>query len=309
MNNFLNILTHVILPIFIQIGLGYALQKKFKLSIETLAKIQLFVFIPALIFYNIYTSTVNTEVIGQIALFIFLLFIILMAISTLLAKLLKYPKAKSKAFVNSVILGNQGNFCLPIIGLLYNNELVSLAISLQIIVMLIQSIVTNTIGLYNASSGTYSGKEAIINILRVPLLHVTVIILIIKLLNITIWEPILSSAEALGRGFTSVALITLGAQLAETKINLKDYSIYFSNISRLLISPIIGFCLILIMGIDGITAQVLMIGAAAPSAVNSVLLAIEFEGDAEYASQAVFSSTIVSCITMAILINFIMSYF
>ena len=99
-----------------------------------------------------------------------------------------------------------------------------------------------------------------------------------------------------------VAIFTLGAQLADTRIQLKSIAVYVPVLLRLVISPMVGFLLITLLGIDGLMAQVLLIGSASPSAVNSLLLAIEFDADPEFASQTVFLTTLLSAITVSVVI-------
>ena len=48
------ILKSVLLPIFIMISLGYVLQKRFKLDLSTLAKLNINVFVPGFIFVKFY---------------------------------------------------------------------------------------------------------------------------------------------------------------------------------------------------------------------------------------------------------------
>lgn len=67
---------------------------------------------------------------------------------------------------------------------------------------------------------------------------------------------------------------------------------------RLILSPLLAFALVYAFGIEGTMAQVLIIGASAPTAVNSVLLSIEFDGDATYAAQAVLITTLLSFVTV-----------
>ena len=51
-----------------------------------------------------------------------------------------------------------------------------------------------------------------------------------------------------------------------------------------------------------VAAQVVVICSAAPTAVNTVLLALEFGGDADFASQTVLNSTLFSALTMPLVI-------
>ncbi len=58
------------------------------------------------------------------------------------------------------------------------------------------------------------------------------------------------------------------------------------------------------ISMDGIAAQVILICSGAPTAINTVLLAIEFKNEPEYASQTVFFSTAFSALTVPIVIYF-----
>ena len=48
------ILQNILLPIFIMVLLGFVLQKKFTLDLNTLAKLNIYVFVPGFIFVKFY---------------------------------------------------------------------------------------------------------------------------------------------------------------------------------------------------------------------------------------------------------------
>ena len=302
----INILTSILMPIFIQIIIGFIIQKKFKLDIKTLSRVQIYVLVPALIFIKFYTSELSGSFMLQIFGFTVLLFILLMVASTVGAKLLKMSKKKEKVFVNAVVLRNQGNYCIPLFTLLYLNTGNSIALSIHMIVLLTTNLLLNTVGLYNASSGSYSGKEAILKVFKLPMIYTIIFGVIFKSFGITVPIPILNTLEIMGNGVVALALITLGAQLAETKIAFGDKTIPIAAMMRLVLSPLLAFLLVILFGIEGTMAQVLIIGASAPTAVNSVLLAIEFDGDAAYASQTVFLTTLMSIVTVTTTIILVM---
>lgn len=306
MANFIFIFVNILSPIFILIGLGFLLRKKFELSVQTLTKVQMYILIPALLFKSIYESTINGEDVMVLFGFTVLLFFVLTILSTIVAKLLKLSRRKEKAFINSVALRNQGNFGIPLIALAFAGSGSEQALSLHIIVMLTTNLLLNTFGLYNASAGSYTGKEAIKNILRLPMIWAICLAIIVKLLHVQVPGPFMDTMDIMGRSMVAVALTTLGIQLASTVVNFKDITIYISNTMRLILSPIIAWLMVMVFGIEGMMAQVLILGAAAPTAVNSVLMAIEFGGDDSYASETVFTSTIFSAITVAIVVGMVM---
>lgn len=59
MSVFFYILGHNILPIFTIIALGFILSKRFDLNIYTLSKLNFYLFVPAFIFVNLYTTNLN----------------------------------------------------------------------------------------------------------------------------------------------------------------------------------------------------------------------------------------------------------
>ena len=48
---FLHILANNIVPVFVIIGLGYIISKKFNLNVFTLSKLNFYLFVPGFIFY------------------------------------------------------------------------------------------------------------------------------------------------------------------------------------------------------------------------------------------------------------------
>jgi len=60
--------------------------------------------------------------------------------------------------------------------------------------------------------------------------------------------------------------------------------------------------LIKIMGFSGIIAQALMISTSVPTAVNTALIAVEYDNHPDFASQTVLVTTIFSAITLPLII-------
>lgn len=308
MQEIFTIFWEVLSPIFIVIIAGFLMQKKFNFDLNGFTKIQLYLFIPALIFIKIATSDLEGDLVIQVIFFTLFLFIILILLSFIAARVLHLDHKKEKAFINAVSLRNQGNFAIPLISLLYATTATgnTYALSIHMISLFMSNILLNTIGLYNASSGTYSRKEAIKKILQLPMVYVVMLGFVFNGFALQIPSPVASSINIMGEGVVPLALFTLGAKLASAKLAFVDKSLPIAVIMRLILSPLLAYGLTLIFGFTGTVAEVLIIGAAAPTAVNSVLLAIEFKGDAEYASETVFLTTLLSAITVALTIQIVM---
>lgn len=305
MNHFFYIFFHVIFPIFIQVFLGYVANRKFKLDLKTLTKIQLYIMIPALLFVKIYEAELAKGVVLSVVLHSALLIICLMILSRILVRIFKYSKSMNGAFTNSVCIYNSGNYCIPLVQLLYNHPL---AFSVQVIIMMVHNIATNTIGIFNSSMGRGSYKRAMVEIFQVPMIYSVFMAFLLKGFNIPVWQPLFSSMELLAQGLVPLALITLGAQLSNSKIRTLDSKPLLATAVRLILSPLLAYGLIRLLGLNGMIGQVCVIAAAAPTAVNVILLAIQYDNEPEFCSQTVFFTTILSSITVSLTIFLAVNY-
>jgi len=292
----------VLCPIFIMILAGYGLQKKFKLQLEPLTKVQLYLFIPALIFIKIATSELDGDMVAFIVSFTVVLFFLLMGLSLIVSRMLHLDRRNEKAFVNAVTLRNQGNFGIPLITLVFAGSGDTFPLSVHMIVLFTTNLLLNTFGIYNTSSGSYSKTQALKEVLKLPMIYVVLLGFFFKTFQIQIPSPIVSTITIWGDAVVPLALFTLGAQLAETPFRFKDKSLPIATFMRLILSPVLAYLMTLVLGIDGIVQEVLILGASAPTAVNSVLFAIEFNGNSEYASESVLLTTALSAITVSITI-------
>lgn len=100
----------------------------------------------------------------------------------------------------------------------------------------------------------------------------------------------------------AIALILLGAQIANIKLNFKWSSSYIYIFIRLVVGPAIAFVIIKCMGLDGIIPQTLFIASAMPTSVNSSVIAQEYDNYPALAAELVFMSTLFSSISVVIVI-------
>lgn len=311
MSYLIYILTNVILPIFIIIGIGFGFQKKLHFNTSTMAKLQFYIFIPALLFTKIYQTDVTARKFMLLTLIMVIIFSVLLFISIILSRRSKLSKKVQSSFVNSIIFFNSGNYCIPLLTFLFIDKpnILNVALSIQVIIMLSQSVLINTYGIFNTNNGSKKVKESLLETFKIPMIYAVIIALLLRGLHVSVKGPIWDTLDIIGNGMVPLALITLGAQLAKTKISFKMPKVYLSNFMRLVISPLLAIVFVKLFSITGVEAQVIVICSGAPTAVNTVLMAIEYDNEPELSSQIVFLSTLISIITMSILINFVQIMF
>ncbi len=195
---------------------------------------------------------------------------------------------------------------LPVIELVFNSN--PFATAVQVIVITTQNIFNFTLGIFLVSRGKTHWKTALARTLRYPMIYAIVLGLLLRGLHIDIWEPIWVPLEKIGGALVPMALFSLGAQLANVELVKDITDVVLSAVCRLVAAPVIAYLLILLFGLSGIVAQVLLISSSMPTAVNTALIAIELDNRPDFASQAVFLSTICSIITVTATVYFALTY-
>ena len=137
---------------------------------------------------------------------------------------------------------------------------------------------------------------------KMPFIYAVTLAWCIRTFEIDMPSFIWLSLKYLTQALIPMALLTLGIQLAKTKISHAWQISIVSLCCRLLLSPVIGFGLVILLDIDRTIAPILVLSTSYPTAINTVLLAMEFDSEEAFAANAVFLSTVCSIITVATVI-------
>lgn len=302
-----HILSRNILPLFILIGIGFVLDRKFTLNIVTLSKMNFYLFVPAFVFVSLYQTEIAVDAF-MAALVVFLIILSNLLVSQLLARVRRYSIGMKSAFQNSVMFYNTGNIGIPLVTLVFSTgaylidgqtPYLAIALATQVVVMVVQNVTTNTLGLFQAGRANLHWKQAILSIARMPTIYMLILALSLKAIPYDMTRlPFWISLDYARLGLIPVGLFTLGVQLSRSHFNWRSFDVFLAVITRLLIGPALALIFIWLLRIDGIVAQALFISTAVPTSVNSALIAVEYENYPDFATQVVVFSTIASMLTM-----------
>lgn len=299
----IHILLYQILPIFLLIGTGMLINRRYGLDVRTLSRLTVYALVPGFIFVTLYETGIPPELSKALVCAVLLL-IPLGLVTSLVSRFFGHSRTLSNASLNSVLFYNSGNFGLPLITLVFmNSPDAPLALSTQVMVLLVQNLAGNTLGFYLAGRAQMHKDQLFKLILGIPAIYAVTAALIFKTLPIDVttlffWPTLVY----LKGGLIPVALFTLGVQLSKSQFHAKNLPVWSAVVLRLLLSPVIAFCLISIMQIHGTMAQVILIGSGLPSAVTTALAAVEFDNEPDFASQTVMVTTLLCAVTLAVLI-------
>ena len=303
MTIFLHILVNNVLPLTIMASLGILMQKVFSLNIKTLTKLNFYVFSPAIIFKLLYTTEIEVAVIGQVLLFFFLFMIAQYILVEIVIRLRGYKGGMKASMRNSVLFYNSANYGIPLNQLAFAGNAYTL--SIQVIIMMMQSLIPNTYGIYSVNAHRANLRDIWKTIISMPVIYAIPIAFLMRILQIPLPSFIETPLGYLSDAFIGMALLTLGAQLGSMSWKLSKslaIDVSLSTTLRLIAGPLLAWLIVWLLDLPSLMGAALIVSSAVPTSLSSVLLAVEFDNEQEFASQAVFVSTLFSIVTVTAVI-------
>ena len=296
----LTILKDIILPIFILMSIGFIIQRKFHLDIQTLARLNIYFLVPGFIFVKLYSTQFSAHLFTNLLLFFILFVVVLFIISAIVARMIELDDGRKTVFTNSVLFYNLGNYGVPVNDLVFKSD--PLAMSIQVIILTFQNIFLFSYGIFSLQSIKIGKLKAALGYFKMPVLYAMLSGILLNVYEVPIPSFIWVPANYIADAMVAFALLTLGAQVSEIKFMSGLSTVYISLFMRLILGPAIALGIILLFKVDGIVAQALLISSAMPTSVNSAVIAQEYENHPNFAAQIVLFSTLMSAITVTFVI-------
>jgi predicted permease len=296
----LQVFAQVLLPIFVMIAIGWVLDRRFNLDLNTLVKLNISLFVPAFVFVRIVESDVSGGMAARVIVFTITMIASMFLLGALIGRLNGYGIKETRALQIAAMFYNSGNYGIPLMTLAYP----VLGPVLQVFVILVQNLSNFTIGLFLVAPAGESRTRRLFYTLRQVSVWAVALGVLSRQLGIPVraWPWLWVPLQYLAAGLVGVALVTLGAQLSKTSHNQPWRRLSWALGLRLAVGPAVAFALVPVFGFHGEAAAVMVLSSSFPTAVNTALIAHEFKADAHFAAAAVFYSTLLSVITVTVLI-------
>lgn len=203
------VLTNVILPIFFIIFLGFLLRRYGKADLRTFSRAQLYILSPALAFMSLAKPEADTALILRVLVFILCLEGILLSLALGLGFLSKRGRAERQAMAMTAIFMNTGFYGIPVCMLAFGEW----GLVYATVFMVASSITQSTIGIFLASAGRRSAREAFASVFKVPLIWSIVAARLLVYLHGLPPGPFMKMIDMLGTSALPLGLLLLGMQL------------------------------------------------------------------------------------------------
>ena len=280
-----------VLPIAIVAAVGVMVGRAFEIDQTTLARINIYAMLPALVFISLAKTTLNlSSAIAIIATFLIntgLLYLIAVGLS----RWLQLAGDERKRLLATTIFANVGNMGLPFVLFALGDAGLERAV-----VYLVGSsvMIASVFPIILKGAGLRAGARFT---LRLPVFWAAMTGLGWRLVNLPLPETGDRGLTLLGNGAIPLALLTLGIQLSQTKFVFGRFELVCATI-RLIVSPLMVYGLGHALSLESLDLQVVMLQAAMPTAVNSLIWVTELGGNPVRVARIIVLSTLLSFITL-----------
>jgi predicted permease len=303
MNLLLTILADDILPIFVVASVGFLLARRLHADVRTLSRITFNALAPCLVFNLLVTSQVSAAEFGRIVAFTVLLVAGIGTVARLVAIPFRLDRPTLAAFLIVVMFSNAGNYGLSVVLFAFGRDVLARAA----LYFVTSALLMYTVGSVLASSGRVGVKAALKGLLRVPALWGLLAATVVISTGVTLPTALARPVELLGVAAIPSMLLVLGMQFEQGAWPERPGLVATAAGLALVVSPLLGFLLARLLGLEGIARQAVIVESAMPSAVITTILALEFDVAPRFVTSVVVLTTLASPVTVSLLIALLKS--
>ncbi len=290
-----------ILPIILLSGAGFALGKLLHIEPRSLGRVVLYVFSPVLIFDVLVQNQLELTQAAVVIAFALCFILLIGALTFVLGYLFRLERTALVAILITTMFANTGNYGLPLVSFAFGEE----ALSYAGIYFITTTVLFYTFGVFLASLGHMTFREALVGIFRIPMMYAVVLAILINISNIEIPVPVTRAVELAAGGTIPLMLVLLGVQLTQVEFSGSQRALQLSVSLRLIVAPLMALAFAALFGLQGFSHQASVTQASMPSMVSATVLAAEYNLDAKLVTAVVFISTLLSPFTLTPLLVFL----
>ena len=300
----------IVLPLFLLMAVGYVIKLTGLMnetSIKQVNKVIFKIFLPLLVFCNIYNTELAESFNSHLLLYSVTGVLIQFVLSLCLAILLEKDNSRRGVMLQGMFRSNFVLFGIPISTALFGGTAAGLAsILIAVIIPMYNVLAVVSLEVFNGKRLNIG--KILIGIITNPLIIASVLGILFVVFQVPLPTPLYDTIEDLAGIATPLACVILGASFSFGDVGryIKETSIVL--VAKLLVFPALFLGIALMLGFRGAPLAVLLTVFGSPIAVSSFTMAQQMGGDDKLAGQLVVFSSIFSIGTMFLLIFFLKEF-
>ena len=296
----LSLSANAVLPVFLMMAAGYLSRRLGVLKREDVAKynrVAFLVFLPCLLFYNVYRSDLSSAVNPRLIAYAVLGVLVVFTAAYVLVQRLEPLDERRGVLIQGIFRSNYVILGLPIAqALLGEGELGAVSVLIAIVVPLFNVLAVFVLERFRG--GSVSPGQVALQVVKNPLVVSSALGVAALLVGLKLPGVVEKAVSGLGAVATPLQLFLLGAFFRFEGLGRYVRALSAVTTVKLVVTPAIFLSLAAVLGFRGVEFVALLGIFASPTAVNSFTMAQQMGGDAELAGDIVVSTSVFSAITM-----------
>ena len=297
---------NVIAPLFFLMVIGYVLVHHTKLADKELcskANALVFkVFLPCMLFKNIYQSDIKTQMQGELCLFVAGSLLVLFLLLCLVVPKVVKQENQQGVVIQGIFRSNYVIFGVAIVEKMYGPEnTVTAAILSAILVPMYNFLAVIALSVFGEKRER-DWKKVIGNIVKNPLIIASVLGIVFSYVGIQLPQAVETTIGDLAKLATPIAFLILGGDFDFSKVrgNLKiAWGVIFV---KMIVLPLLAIPIVIGMGYRDADLLSALLAYQTPVAVSSYIMAQQAGADEQLAGQLVVFSSALSIVTLFVTI-------
>ena len=249
-----------------------------------------YLFTPCLIFDSLTKSPLTQNDSLLIVAYTVTNLVVMGVLTWLLAKSFKLDRRLLIAVLLTTLFTNSGNFGLSLNLFAFGED----AVSYATLFFSTNAVLMYSVGVILASMGSVSLKEALLSIVKVPVIYA---LLFAVLFNVTHWQlPVFLDrpVSLLAQASIPTMIVLLGLQLQKADLSNHRLGLSAANLLRLVAAPLVAIGLSVLFGFSGLLRKAGIVEMSMPTAVTAIVIATEFNVEPAFVTTVVTTTTLLS---------------
>jgi predicted permease len=287
---YIDIFVSNILPIFLIAGAGFLLGKFTEIEPRTISRIVFYLFTPSLIFTSLTKSPLGQHDALLIVGYTIANAVAMGLVAWIVAKSFKLDRKLTSAVLLTTLFTNSGNFGLSLNLFAFGDG----AMSYATLFFTTNAILLYSLGVVLASMGSVSLKEALLSVLKIPVIYALVLALLFNATESSLPLFIDRPVSLLAQASIPSMLVLLGLQLQKADLSNHKIELGLANVLRLVAAPLIAIGLSILFGLSGMLRKTGITELSMPTAVTAIVIATEFDVEPAFVTTVVSTTTLLS---------------
>ncbi len=287
-----------IAPILLVAGVSFLAARYLQLDGRVIGQLIFYLFSPALAFDLLYRSEIQAGEVGGLFTGTITFQLLMFFLSFCVLRLQRAPRTAAAAVMISTFCLNAGNYGLSVISFAFGEEVLARAA-----VVFISNLILNySLGVFIASSGRNTIRDALVGVLKVPTIYAIPLAFLLRSLSVEPPTVLLRSVNLLSEATIPCMLVLLGVQLNQVKGITNWRLVSTGVVLKMLVAPVIGVVLALLLGMPPLARAAFITQVSMPTAVVTLIFATEYGLDRDLSLSLILATMLVSPITLSVIL-------